>query len=374
MRRGGTLLALIGGLVIARPAGAHPMPFSTLDVRLDSSALEVTVTAHLYDLAHELGVQPPERLGDPVLAAAHAATLRALVAARVQVIADGHPLPAAWSDPQPVPDRQGLRLRQRLVLPAPAGRVQIEAHLFPYDPAHQTFVNLYEGEQLVRQAILDVDHRGFEHFAGSTAGKLAVVRKFAQAGVHHILIGFDHLAFLIGLLLLPTPARQTGLGTPVGGRLRRLLLVVSAFTVGHSITLSLAALDLVSLPPRIVEPAIALSIVLVGADNLLSRPGGRDLRPWFAAGFGLVHGFGFASVLRDTGLPAGALGWSLFSFNLGVEIGQLVVVVVVAAALAALRARSEQLGRRLTLAGSVAVAAAGAVWFIERIFFSGGIS
>jgi hydrogenase/urease accessory protein HupE len=337
------------------------MPFSTVDLRLDGSALEVAVTAHLYDLAHELGLQPPERLADPAVAAAHAAELRALLGTRLHLSADGRPLAGSWSEPESVPDRQGLRLRQQLVLSRAAGRIEIEALLFPYDPAHQTFVNVYEGDRLVRQAILDADHRDLEHFAGSAAGRLAVVRKFAGAGVHHILIGFDHLAFLVGLLLL-------------GGRLRRLALVVSAFTLGHSVTLSLAALNLVNVPARIVEPAIALSIVLVGADNLLARPGGRDLRPLYAAGFGLVHGFGFASVLRDTGLPAGALGWSLFSFNLGVEIGQLLVVVVVAAGLSALRARSAELGRRLTLAGSVAVAAAGAVWFFERIISSGGIS
>ena len=113
--------------------------------------------------------------------------------------------------------------------------------------------------------------------------------------------------------------------------------------------------------------------MFVGADNLLARRGGRDLRPWIALAFGLVHGFGFAGVLRETGLPGSGLGWSLFSFNLGVEIGQLLVVVVVSSALAALRARSERAGRQLAVAGSVVVAAAGAFWFIERAFFPGGI-
>ena len=133
------------------------------------------------------------------------------------------------------------------------------------------------------------------------------------AGVHHILIGPDHLIFLVGLLLL-------------GGTLRQLALVVTAFTLAHGMTLSLAALNIVSPPTRIVEPAIALSIVYVGADNLMIR-GGRDVRVWIAFAFGLIHGFGFASVLREMDLPPTALGWSLFSFNVGVEIGQLLVVV-----------------------------------------------
>ena len=96
------------------------------------------------------------------------------------------------------------------------------------------------------------------------------------------------------------------------------------------------------------------------------------MRAWIALVFGLVHGFGFAGMLREMGLPAEALGWSLFSFNAGVEIGQLLVVVLVASALAALRHRSPDMGRRLAYAGSLAVVAAGTFWFVERVFFVGG--
>jgi hydrogenase/urease accessory protein HupE len=184
------------------------------------------------------------------------------------------------------------------------------------------------------------------------------VRRFVAEGIHHILIGPDHILFLVGLLLL-------------GGSIRRLAVVVSAFTVAHSVTLSLAALQLVSPPASLVEPLIALSIVYVGVDNLVVK-GGRDVRVWIAFAFGFVHGFGFASVLREMDLPARALGWSLFSFNLGVEIGQLFVVAVVASALAALRHRSEAAGRRLAVAGSLGVVIAGTFWFVQRVFFAGG--
>ena len=155
--------------------------------------------------------------------------------------------------------------------------------------------------------------------------------------------------------------------------MRRLLLVVTSFTIAHSITLSLAALDVFTPPARIIEPAIALSIVYVGFDNLLVKEG-RDVRAWIAFSFGFVHGFGFANVLREMDLPRRALGWSLFSFNFGVEIGQMLVVVVVASALAALRARSEKTGRLVALAGSIAVIVAGAFWFVQRVFFPGGFS
>ena len=98
------------------------------------------------------------------------------------------------------------------------------------------------------------------------------------------------------------------------------------------------------------------------------------MRGWIALAFGFIHGFGFANVLREMDLPARALGWSLFSFNVGVEIGQLFVVVAVASALALLRRRSEAAGRRLVFAGSVVVIAAGTFWFIQRVFFSGGMA
>jgi hydrogenase/urease accessory protein HupE len=198
------------------------------------------------------------------------------------------------------------------------------------------------------------------YVTGSRQGTLAVIRRFVPAGVHHILIGPDHLLFLVGLLLL-------------GGTTRRLMLVVTSFTIAHSVTLTLAALNILNPPARIIEPAIALSIVYVGFDNLLVR-GGRDVRAWIAFAFGFIHGFGFANVLREMDLPSRALGWSLFSFNLGVEIGQLLVVIVVASALGALRSRSESVGRQVAFAGSIVVIAAGVFWFVQRVFFWGDAS
>ena len=152
-----------------------------------------------------------------------------------------------------------------------------------------------------------------------------------------------------------------------------MLIVVTAFTVAHSVTLSLSVLNLFSPPPTMIEPAIALSIVWVGADNLLVG-GGRDMRAWIAFAFGLIHGFGFAGVLRAMELPGRDVAWSLLSFNVGVELGQLAVVVVAASALAALRSRSEVAGRRLAFVGSLAVIAAGGFWFVERVFFPFGTS
>src|SRR5439155_26747313 len=146
--------------------------------------------------------------------------------------------------------------------------------------------------------------------------------------------------------------------------------VVTSFTIAHSVTLSLAALNILSPPARIIEPAIALSIVYVGADNLLAQ-GGRDVRAWIAFTFGFIHGFGFANVLREMELPSRALGGSLFSFNFGVEIGQLHVVVPVALAFAVIRSSSEWARRLLDYAGSIVVIAARSLWFFQLGFFPG---
>ncbi len=346
-------------LLVSTSAIAHPVPFSYLDLRLQPDAIEGTLVAHIFDLAHDLNINAAERLLDPALASQQSAAIASLFAGRLTVGADGRTLTPRWSSAEVIADRQSLKLSVRYALSGRAGRLTVSAALFPYDPNHQTFLNIYEGDALT-QAILDRGRTGFEYFAGTRQGALAVVRKFLPAGIHHILIGPDHLLFLVGLLLL-------------GGSIRQLAVIVTSFTVAHSITLSLAALNLVSPPARIIEPAIALSIVYVGADNLLIR-GGRDVRAWIAFAFGFIHGFGFANVLREMDLPARALGWSLFSFNVGVEIGQLLVVAVVATALAALRSRSETAGRQLAFAGSVVVVAAGTFWFIQRVFFPGGIS
>jgi hydrogenase/urease accessory protein HupE len=350
-----------GMAAVAAPAAAHPVPFTYVDVRLDGQTVEVAIVAHIYDVAHDLGLDPIERVLDRDVLDARGAAMTALLRDRLTLAADGGMVAGAvWSAPEPLPDRQSIRIRGRYDVGRTPGALSVTAMLFPYDSQHQTFLNFYEGGSLTSQAILDRSRSRVEYFAGTRQGTIAVLRKFIPAGVQHILIGPDHLLFLVGLLLL-------------GGSLRQLALVVSAFTVAHSLTLSLAALNIFSPPARIVEPAIALSIVYVGADNLMVR-GGRDVRGWIAFAFGLIHGFGFANVLREMDLPRRALGWSLFSFNVGVEIGQLFVVLAVASALMAVRARNEAAGRRLAFAGSIVVIAAGAYWFIQRVFFPGGMA
>jgi len=360
MRGHSAIVFVFAMLTMAAPAFAHPVPFSYLDVQLGPQAVDVSLVAHIFDLAHDLQIAPPERLLDPSLATERTKAMEAMLTPRLQLTADGRVLQGEWTGLEILRERQSLRLHIRYPVPSPPGTVAVDTVMFPYDPMHQTFVNMYEGDTLTSQMILDAKHPHLDYFAGSRQGVWAVVKKFVPAGIHHILIGPDHLLFLVGLLLL-------------GGSLRQLMIVVTSFTVAHSITLSLAALNIVTPPARLIEPAIALSIVYVGADNILAK-GGRDVRGWIAFTFGFIHGFGFANVLREMDLPTRALGWSLFSFNIGVEIGQLLVVVLVATAFTMLRARSEWSRRHLAFAGSVVVMAAGAYWFVQRVFFPGGLS
>lgn len=345
--------SLFAVLLAAAPAFAHPAPFSYFDVHLSGRSVDGTLILHDFDVAHELGVGTPDDLLEPGSLQQYAPRIIGFVVDRLQFIADGRVVPVAVVRTRPLPDRNAIELSWRAAVGSSPGHLVVRGVLFPYDSNHQTFVNIYENGRLARQYILNDRTPTFDYYPGTRQGAWAVFKAFTASGIHHIAIGPDHILFIIGLLLL-------------GGSILRLLGIVSAFTLGHSITLSLAALGIVTPPARLVEPAIALSIVYVGADNLLAG-GGRDVRPWIALFFGLVHGFGFASVLREIGLPPRALGISLFSFNLGVEIGQAIIVVIVTAILGFVRTRNPRLALRLAHAGSVVVILAGAYWFIQRV-------
>jgi hydrogenase/urease accessory protein HupE len=164
------------------------------------------------------------------------------------------------------------------------------------------------------QDLLDASRTETLLTAAPPPSLLQVIGRYTQAGIEHIFLGYDHIAFLAAVVLW---AR----------RLWPVVKVVTAFTIAHSITLSLAALDIVRIPSIIIEPAIAASIVYVAAKNFLSRDIDKRWRDTFC--FGLIHGFGFASALQEFGLPRSALVPALASFNLGVEIGQIVIVFLI---------------------------------------------
>lgn len=351
-----TLLPLLILGCLIPPVHAHPVPFSYLDLRITPGQMEGTLVAHIIDLAHDLNIEPPETLLDARVAESKKNQIAELIRPRLTVVAEGRQLSFELVRVEPVPDRQALSFELRFDNTEKPSALRIHCALFPYQPEHQTFLNIYEDDRLVQQRIFTEEDQVLAYRSGTRQDWMSVVKEFVPAGIYHIFTGPDHLLFIIGLLLM-------------GGTLLRLLSIVTAFTIAHSITLSLAALNIISPSPRLIEPAIALSIIYVGIDNLMVGKSGRDVRAWIAFFFGFVHGFGFASVLRELGLPSGALGWSLFSFNFGVEIGQACIVLVVASLLTAIRHRNQELSKGILKVGSVCVILAGTYWFIQRVFF-----
>jgi hydrogenase/urease accessory protein HupE len=202
----------------------------------------------------------------------------------------------------------------------------------------------------VQEAVLVTGHE--EAFFTQTSGsKLQTFLRFVWLGMQHIATGYDHLAFLLGLLVATAS-------------LRSLVKTITSFTIAHSITLALATFDVVILPSRFTESMIALSILYVAAENLIRN---RSIERWrITFLFGLVHGFGFSNVLREMQLPRADLALSLFSFNAGVEIGQLIFVILLFPALEDLMKRG---WTWLRPAVSIAIALLAAYWFVQRAFF-----
>lgn len=236
--------------------------------------------------------------------------------------------------------------------------------LFELDALHRGLLRLAL-DGMPHSAVLSPE-RAEQGFVADQDSRLAQFGQYLIEGVWHIWIGFDHILFLLALLLPSVLVHEAGRWRGVarfGDALREVLWVVTAFTVAHSITLALAALGLVVLPSRLVESAIAASVVLAAANNLRPVIEGRR---WVAAfAFGLIHGFGFASVLAELGLPTQALALSLLGFNLGVEIGQLAIVAAFLPLAYGLR-RTGFYHRGVFVGGSLATLAIAALWFLER--------
>lgn len=236
--------------------------------------------------------------------------------------------------------------------------------LFEIDPQHKGLLN-FKNASHSQNAIFSPDHAS-QIIQINQAGSLSQWLDFVQHGVWHIWIGFDHILFLISLLLpavLVISARQWQPAGDFKSALVEVVKVVSAFTLAHSITLTLASLNLISLPSRLVESMIAASVLVAAINNLYPVVQGRR---WIAAfGFGLIHGFGFASVLADLGLAQSSLALALFGFNLGVELGQLCIVAAFLPM--AFYLRKTWTYRRVVLGGgSVAIAILACGWLLER--------
>jgi len=358
-------------------AGAHELRPAILDVGVLEAApdqLTITLTfsgeAFLADIDlaavtntddsgrsgtyDALRAMPPQILADRLTSAFDR------LAARVVVMSGDRPLPleVVAIDVVDEPDldlARDTRLELRAGLPGPGEAISVQ-----WEPSL--------GALLIRQmgrggdpAYSDYLPNGgpsqpFMLTHAPPVAMTAVIAKYIHSGIIHIVpAGLDHILFVVGLLAYGLSARG-------------LVFQVSLFTVAHTITLAAASLGWVTIPGSIVEPLIALSIAWIGIENIVRRSAHvAALRLLVVFAFGLLHGLGFASVLADFGLPQGAFLVGLLSFNIGVEIGQLIIVIPIFFILMAVRLTDRQFRRIFQIPVSTLISAIGVFWFAERV-------
>ncbi len=361
-------------LLLTGAAQAHKPSDSYLALNVAAGQLSGRWDIALRDLDFAIGLDAD---GDGAITwgelRARHAEIAGYAAARLVVSLDGQTCTLQVGAQQVDRHTDGAYSVLPLQLGCPAAgassRIDIAYTLFAeLDPQHRGLLALTV-DGTTRTAILGPHdaHQGFEL---RSASRLEQALHFLRDGIWHIWIGFDHILFLLALLL-PAVGHWPRAGAswqPVSRFSQAfwdVLRVVTAFTVAHSITLSLATLELVTLPSRWVESAIAASVVLAALNNIW--PLFHRGRWMVAFAFGLVHGFGFASVLGDLGLPQGALVLALLGFNVGVELGQLVIVAAFLPLAYTLR-RGGFYRHAVLHGGSLLIAAVAAAWLVERVF------
>ena len=368
MRRGCIALALaLAGLA---PAHAHKPSDSYLALTVAEDKISGQWDVALRDLDFAIGLDADGN-GEITWGEVRAkhAEIAAYALARLAVRSDGAPC-TIESGAQLIDDHtDGAYTVLPLTLRCPKAPAQlaIDYTLFAdLDPQHRGLLNL-QALGLTRAAVLGPQAQT-QTFELKSVSRWSQFIDYGREGVWHIWIGFDHILFLLALLLPAVLIWRGARWQPVE-TFREAFVgvfkIVTAFTVAHSITLSLATLGFVSLPSRWVESAIAASVVLAALNNVWPVFHGRRWTVAFA--FGLIHGFGFASVLADLGLPREALALALVGFNLGVEAGQLAIVAVFLPLAFALR-RSAFYRRAVMIGGSLLIATLAGIWLVERVF------
>lgn len=308
------LAVLAGAALTVLPAQAHNTGVSTSLITINERTVSVEINALGRDFEKAAGVRLTEAGSGMVNAVALAVMAPALltyIGNHVAVLSGGQRCARRAATARPADTHVLVMIAW--TCPAGDGDLRYRVTLFrDVDPAarHVAIVATKRGE---REFVLDSEVPETD-LSGAGSSTLQVVRRFVRAGIEHIFLGYDHIAFLLAVILW-------------GRSLWPLVKVVTAFTLAHSLTLCLAVLDIVRLPSSVVEPLIAATIVFVAAENFFVH----DIRKRWRATFvlGLVHGFGFAGALREYGLPTDAVAPALAAFNIGVEIGQVTIVALI---------------------------------------------
>jgi hydrogenase/urease accessory protein HupE len=350
-------------IAIGATAQAHQVNLSTARVELRpdrSVAVQVALKGSDADrLAGTQVYDAQKDITDPAKVAASAGAIAAYVSGHVGVAgADGKE--CARGAPAVAPDGDGVIVHIEFSCrDVPGDLVYRSTVLTASDKSARQVVLIGAGEN-APQALLDAAHQTLT-ISAPAPSVWSTMQRYLVTGIEHIFLGYDHIAFLIAIVLW---AR----------RLLPVIKVVTAFTIAHSITLSLAALQIVVIPSTIVEPLIAASIVFVAVENFFSRNVDGRWRVTFA--FGLIHGFGFAGALQEMGLPANAVVPALAAFNIGVEIGQVAIVSIVVPALILLdqlfatdRTKPVR-AAALVYTLSAVITVLGSYWLVTRVFES----
>jgi hydrogenase/urease accessory protein HupE len=281
---------------------------------------------------------------------------RANIAKEVKLIVNGKP----WTceNPQVILDPPNDSITLQAKIDKSVESVEVTDRLFSEDPNSKTIVTVMRDGESVGEGVLTTEFKSwtYGHVTELSRGKIFL--DFLTMGIGHILSGPDHLLFIFGLML----ARP---------RIKELLKVATAFTIAHSITLSLCALNIFSLPSKIVEPLIALSIVAVAAEKFFKANDKVWRTVAIAFFFGLIHGFGFAGALTEAGLPPNQAALSLAAFNIGVEIVQASLILITIPILALVSEKKPKFYVPATTVCAVLISLAGGFWFVERIVRGG---
>ena len=351
------LLALICAFVLTEPfcalVTAHAFSSSTSRISVRGAELHVVLTTNLAD--HHTG---------PVIDTNRDASLSVdevdagiekvyeAINANYRVTADTALISTRVEQYQLVDD-DVLQLELRYTFAESVTRVTVSSTLHRITQENHRHLLRVDFGEASREGVLDASVPAATFGRANAQPVREKIVRFVTLGIEHIFTGYDHLAFLLGLIVT---------ASTLGG----IVKVVTSFTAAHSITLGLATFGLVELPSRAIESLIALSIAYVAVENLLRDRVAARWRLTFL--FGLVHGFGFANVLRDMQLPRQELALSLFTFNAGVEIGQ-VLFVLAAFPLIALLTKSRR-QQPILATCSAAILCLGVYWFVQRAFLS----
>lgn len=366
-RLAGFLLFL--ACTLALPAHADKPSDSYLTLRVEKNVVHGQWDIALRDLDFAIGL---DSNGDGALTwdevRAKHADIAAYALARLSIATGGENCPARAVE-QLIDDHTDgayTVLRFEATCAKPVTDLTVQYHLlFDVDPQHKGLLKLANERNEVSTAIFGIDNP-VQTFKLADASRLRQFTDYLVSGVWHIWMGFDHILFLISLLL-PAVLAVNGKGWLPAMSFKTsaldVLKIITAFTLAHSITLTLATLQIIALPSRLVESAIAISIILSALNNVYPVFRGRL---WVVAfSFGLVHGFGFASVLAGLGLPKAALAFALVGFNVGVELGQLTIVVLFLPI--AFTLRETFFYRRLVFyCGSAVIVLVATIWLVER--------